>query len=252
MKKDSKINFINSASKEEIIDLCQKDLYAFLDDYAEFINYRTYTKLDADANLSKRYYNPLLILFALEDGEKNYEKFAKYFKKYIWKQERMKILKIKRQSNMTVEDLKTKLIKTLFNSNVEAASSLAKELFLKDSREFFKTLYNFAFMSKAENLKFLFVHALEKILSVNYYENILYATIYYLAKAEDDYGPYIAIQKNSKNIEQTEIFNKKLYNLALSILKSYDLANKEIFKSYLQQEFSQDFYINEDVREYFI
>lgn len=106
-------------------------------------------------------------------------------------------------------------------------------------------------MSKAENLKFLFVHALEKILSVNYYENILYATIYYLAKADDDYGPYIAIQKKILKILSRQKFLIKIVILSLSILKSYDLAKKEIFKSYLQ-EFSQDFYINEDVREYFI
>lgn len=247
MKKDSKVEFLREKNLEKAIELIkEKGKFAILSEYSTFFDMRTYFKVNEDGDITQKSYNPITLLYLFCDDEK---KLAKYLFKYSYPEEKQNIKKIDRASNLDIETLKKNLMKTLTNSNLDFSKIFAKELFLRDKKTFFETMYNFALMGNPKDLKLFFVYALEEIFSkIAYDENIFYTIIAYLTKFRDDYSTYMETSNISFDIE-TYSDDKKIYiNIFEKILERYSLKNENKFKISLYKYFEKDFTLNQDLK----
>ena len=247
MKKDSKVEFLREKNLEKAIELIkEKGKFAILSEYSTFFDMRTYFKVNEDGDITQKSYNPITLLYLFCDDEK---KLAEYLFKYSYPEEKQNIKKIDRASNLDIETLKKNLMKTLTNSNLDFSKIFAKELFLRDRKAFFETMYNFALMGNPKDLKLFFVYALEEIFSkIVYDENIFYTIIAYLTKFRDDYSTYIETSNISFDIE-TYSDDKKIYiNIFEKVLERYSLKNENKFKISLYKYFVKDFVLNQDLK----
>ena len=247
MKKDSKVEFLREKNLEKAIELIkEKGKFAILSEYSTFFDMRTYFKVNEDGDITQKSYNPITLLYLFCDDEK---KLAEYLFKYSYPEEKQNIKKIDRASNLDIETLKKNLMKTLTNSNLDFSKIFAKELFLRDRKAFFETMYNFALMGNPKDLKLFFVYALEEIFSkIAYDENIFYTIIAYLTKFRDDYSTYIETSNISFDIE-TYSDDKKIYiNIFEKVLERYSLKNENKFKVSLYKYFVKDFVLNQDLK----
>ena len=247
MKKDSKVEFLREKNLEKAIELIkEKGKFAILSEYSTFFDMRTYFKVNEDGDITQKSYNPITLLYLFCDDEK---KLAEYLFKYSYPEEKQNIKKIDRASNLDIETLKKNLMKTLTNSNLDFSKIFAKELFLRDRKAFFETMYNFALMGNPKDLKLFFVYTLEEIFSkIAYDENIFYTIIAYLTKFRDDYSTYIETSNISFDIE-TYSDDKKIYiNIFEKVLERYSLKNENKFKISLYKYFVKDFVLNQDLK----
>ena len=247
MKKDSKVEFLREKNLEKAIELIkEKGKFAILSEYSTFFDMRTYFKVNEDGDITQKSYNPITLLYLFCDDEK---KLAEYLFKYSYPEEKQNIKKIHRASNLDIETLKKNLMKTLTTSNLDFSKIFAKELFLRDRKAFFETMYNFALMGNPKDLKLFFVYTLEEIFSkIAYDENIFYTIIAYLTKFRDDYSTYMETSNISFDIE-TYSDNKKIYiNIFEKVLERYSLKNENKFKISLYKYFVKDFVLNQDLK----
>ena len=247
MKKDSKVEFLREKNLEKAIELIkEKGKFTILSEYSTFFDMRTYFKVNEDGDITQKSYNPITLLYLFCDDEK---KLAEYLFKYSYPEEKQNIKKIDRASNLDIETLKKNLMKTLTNSNLDFSKIFAKELFLRDRKAFFETMYNFALMGNPKDLKLFFVYALEEIFSkIAYDENIFYTIIAYLTKSRDDYSTYMETSNISFDIE-TYSDDKKIYiNIFEKVLERYSLKNENKFKISLYKYFVKDFVLNQDLK----
>ena len=247
MKKDSKVEFLREKNLEKAIELIkEKGKFAILSEYSNFFDMRTYFKVNEDGDITQKSYNPITLLYLFCDDEK---KLAEYLFKYSYPEEKQNIKKIDRASNLDIETLKKNLMKTLTNSNLDFSKIFAKELFLRDKKVFFETMYNFALMGNPKDLKLFFVYTLEEIFSkIAYDENIFYTIIAYLTKSRDDYSTYMETSNISFDIE-TYSDDKKIYiNIFEKVLERYSLKNENKFKISLYKYFVKDFVLNQDLK----
>ena len=247
MKKDSKVEFLREKNLEKAIELIkEKGKFAILSEYSTFFDMRTYFKVNEDGDITQKSYNPITLLYLFCDDEK---KLAEYLFKYSYLEEKQNIKKIDRASNLDIETLKKNLMKTLTNSNLDFSKIFAKELFLRDKKAFFETMYNFALMGNPKDLKLFFVYTLEEIFSkIAYDENIFYTIIAYLTKFRDDYSTYMETSNISFDIE-TYSDDKKIYiNIFEKVLERYSLKNENKFKISLYKYFVKDFVLNQDLK----
>ena len=247
MKKDSKVEFLREKNLEKAIELIkEKGKFAILSEYSTFFDMRTYFKVNEDGDITQKSYNPITLLYLFCDDEK---KLAEYLFKYSYPEEKQNIKKIDRASNLDIETLKKNLMKTLTNSNLDFSKIFAKELFLRDKKAFFETMYNFSLMGNPKDLKLFFVYTLEEIFSkIAYDENIFYTIIAYLTKFRDDYSTYMETSNISFDIE-TYSDDKKIYiNIFEKVLERYSLKNENKIKISLYKYFVKDFVLNQDLK----
>ena len=249
MKKDSKVEFLREKNLEKAIELIkEKGKFAVLSEYSAFFDMRTYFKVNEDGDIFQKSYNPITLLYLFCDDEKN---LAEYLFKYSYPEEKQNIKKIDRTSNLDIETLKKNLMKTLVNSHLDFSKTFAKELFLRDKKAFFETMYNFSLMGNPKDLKLFFVYALEEIFSIiNYDENIFYIIIAYLTKFRDDYSTYMEAAENNLSLDNSNYSDdKKFYiNIFEKVLKKYNLKNENRFKISLYKYFKKDFTLNQDLK----
>ena len=249
MKKDSKVEFLREKNLEKAIELIkEKGKFTILSEYSTFFDMRTYFKVNEDGDIFQKSYNPITLLYLFCDNEKN---LAEYLFKYSYPEEKQNIKKIDRASNLDIETLKKNLMKTLVNSHLDFSKTFAKELFLRDKKAFFETMYNFSLMGNPKDLKLFFVYALEEIFSIiNYDENIFYIIIAYLTKFRDDYSTYMEAAENNLSLDNSNYSDdKKFYiNIFEKVLKKYNLKNENRFKISLYKYFKKDFTLNQDLK----
>ena len=247
MKKDTKLEFLREKNLDKAIELIkEKGKFAILSEYSTFFDIRTYFKVNEDGDIFQKSYNPIILLYLFCDVEK---KLAEYLFKYSYPEEKQNIKKIDRVSNLDIETLKKNLMKTLTNSNLNFSKIFAKELFLRDKKAFFGTMYNFSLMGNPKDLKLFFVYALEEIFSkIAYDENIFYTIIAYLTKFRDDYSIYMEASNISFDME-TYSNDKKIYiSIFEKILERYNLKNENKFKISLYRYFEKEFTLNQDLK----
>ena len=249
MKKDSKVEFLREKNLEKAIELIkEKGKFAVLSEYSAFFDMRTYFKVNEDGDIFQKSYNPITLLYLFCDDEEN---LAEYLFKYSYPEEKQNIKKIDRATNLDIETLKKNLIKTLVNSHLDFSKTFAKELFLRDKKAFFETVYNFALMGNPKDLKLFFVYALEEIFSkINYDENIFYTIIAYLTKFRDNYSIYMEVNENNLNFDSSNYSDdKKIYlNILGKVLNKYKLKNVNKFRASLYKYFEKDFTLNQDLK----
>ena len=249
MKKDAKVEFLREKNLEKAIELIkEKGKFTILSEYSSFFDMRTYFKVNENGDINQKSYNPITLLYLFCDNEKN---LAEYLFKYSYPEEKQNIKKIDRASNLDIETLKKNLMKTLVNSHLDFSKTFAKELFLRDKKAFFETMYNFSLMGNPKDLKLFFVYALEEIFSIiNYDENILYIIIAYLTKFRDDYSIYMEVDENNLNFDMKNYSDdKKIYiSIFEKVLERYNLKNENKFRASLYKYFEKDFTINQDLK----
>ena len=249
MKKDSKVEFLREKNLEKAIELIkEKGKFAVLSEYSAFFDMRTYFKVNEDGDIFQKSYNPITLLYLFCDDEEN---LAEYLFKYSYPEEKQNIKKIDRASNLDIETLKKNLIKTLVNSHLDFSKTFAKELFLRDKKAFFETMYNFVLMGNPKDLKLFFVYALEEIFSkIVYDENIFYTIIAYLTKFRDNYSIYMEVNENNLNFDSSNYSDdKKIYlNILGKVLNKYKLKNVKKFRASLYKYFKKDFTLNQDLK----
>ena len=249
MKKDAKVEFLREKNLEKAIELIkEKGKFTILSEYSSFFDMRTYFKVNEDGDISQKSYNPITLLYLFCDDEKN---LAEYLFKYSYPEEKQNIKKIDRASNLDIETLKRNLMKTLVNSHLDFSKTFAKELFLRDKKSFFETMYNFSLMGNPKDLKLFFVYTLEEIFSkINYDENIFYIIIAYLTKFRDDYSTYMEVDGNNLNFDKSNYSDdKKIYlNIFEKVLNKYNLKNVNKFRASLYKYFKKDFTLNQDLK----
>ena len=249
MKKDAKVEFLREKNLEKAIELIkEKGKFTILSEYSSFFDMRTYFKVNEDGDISQKSYNPITLLYLFCDDEKN---LAEYLFKYSYPEEKQNIKKIDRASNLDIETLKRNLMKTLVNSHLDFSKTFAKELFLRDKKSFFETMYNFSLMGNPKDLKLFFVYTLEEIFSkINYDENIFYIIIAYLTKFRDDYSTYMEVDGNNLNFDKSNYSDdKKIYlNIFEKVLNKYNLKNVNKFRASVYKYFKKDFTLNQDLK----
>ena len=249
MKKDSKVEFLREKNLEKAIELIkEKGKFTVLSEYSAFFDMRTYFKVNEDGDIFQKSYNPITLLYLFCDDEEN---LAEYLFKYSYPEEKQNIKKIDRASNLDIETLKKNLMKTLVNSHLDFSKTFAKELFLRDKKAFFETVYNFALMGNPKDLKLFFIYALEEIFSkINYDENIFYTIIAYLTKFRDNYSIYMEVNENNLNFDSSNYSDdKKIYlNILEKVLNKYKLKNVKKFRASLYKYFEKDFTLNQDLK----
>ena len=249
MKKDSKVEFLREKNLEKAIELIkEKGKFAVLSEYSAFFDMRTYFKVNEDGDIFQKSYNPITLLYLFCDDEEN---LAEYLFKYSYPEEKQNIKKIDRATNLDIETLKKNLIKTLVNSHLDFSKTFAKELFLRDKKAFFETVYNFVLMGNPKDLKLFFIYALEEIFSkINYDENIFYTIIAYLTKFRDNYSIYMEVNENNLNFDSSNYSDdKKIYlNILGKVLNKYKLKNVNKFRASLYKYFEKDFTLNQDLK----
>ena len=247
MKKDAKLGFLREKNLEKAIELIkERGKFVILSEYSIFFDMRTYFKVNENGDISQKLYNPITLLYLFCDDEK---KLAEYLFKYSYPEEKQNIKKIDRASNLDIETLKRNLMKTLTNSNLDFSKIFAKELFLRDKKSFFETMYNFALMGNPKDLKLFFVYALEEIFSkIAYDENIFYTIIAYLTKFRDDYSIYMEASNISFDMKNYSDDKKIYINIFEKVLERYNLKNENKFKISLYKYFEKDFTLNQDLK----
>ena len=249
MKKDNKVEFLREKNLEKAIELIKKKgKFTVLSEYSAFFDMRTYFKVNEDGDIFQKSYNPITLLYLFCDDEEN---LAEYLFKYSYPEEKQNIKKIDRATNLDIETLKKNLIKTLVNSHLDFSKTFAKELFLRDKKAFFETVYNFALMGNPKDLKLFFIYALEEIFSkINYDENIFYTIIAYLTKFRDNYSIYMEVNENNLNFDSSNYSDdKKIYlNILGKVLNKYKLKNVNKFRASLYKYFEKDFTLNQDLK----
>ena len=249
MKKDAKVEFLREKNLEKAIELIkEKGKFTILSEYSSFFDMRTYFKVNEDGDIFQKSYNPITLLYLFCNNEKN---LAEYLFKYSYPEEKQNIKKIDRASNLDIETLKKNLMKTLVNSHLDFSKTFAKELFLRDKKAFFETMYNFSLMGNPKDLKLFFVYTLEEIFSkINYDENIFYIIIAYLTKFRDDYSTYMEVDGNNLNFDKSNYSDdKKIYlNIFEKVLNKYNLKNVNKFRASLYKYFKKDFTLNQDLK----
>ena len=249
MKKDAKVEFLREKNLEKAIELIkEKGKFTILSEYSSFFDMRTYFKVNENGDINQKSYNPIILLYLFYDDEKN---LAEYLFKYSYPEEKQNIKKIDRASNLGIETLKKNLMKTLVNSHLDFSKTFAKELFLRDKKAFFETMYNFSLMGNPKDLKLFFVYTLEEIFSkINYDENIFYIIIAYLTKFRDDYSTYMEVDGNNLNFDKSNYSDdKKIYlNIFEKVLNKYNLKNVNKFRASLYKYFKKDFTLNQDLK----
>ena len=249
MKKDVKVEFLKEKNLDTCIELIkEKGKFTILSEYSSFFDMRTYFKVNEDGDIFQKSYNPITLLYLFCDDEEN---LAEYLFKYSYPEEKQNIKKIDRATNLDIETLKKNLIKTLVNSHLDFSKTFAKELFLRDKKAFFETVYNFALMGNPKDLKLFFIYALEEIFSkINYDENIFYTIIAYLTKFRDNYSIYMEVNENNLNFDSSNYSDdKKIYlNILGKVLNKYKLKNVNKFRASLYKYFEKDFTLNQDLK----
>lgn len=251
MKKDLKVEFLRRKNLEELIaEIKERGKFEVLENFAPFYDRRTYFKVNDLGNITLKTYNPILILFAFSN---NIEKLSEYIFKYSFPEEKQNLKKIERSSNTSIKELRINLMKTLHSANLNFSKIFAKELYLRSKKDFFEILYTFSLMGNPNNIKLLYVYAMEKLFEdFTYSDNILYVAIAYLTKVRDEYSIYIEadslIKKDISCLNITE--DKKIYlDIFNKVINKYDLENIVKFNNTLYEYFSKDFKLNEDIKE---
>ena len=247
MKKDTKLEFLREKNLDKAIELIkEKGKFAILSEYSTFFDMRTYFKVNEDGDIFQKSYNPIILLYLFCDDEK---KLAEYLFKYSYPEEKQNIKKIDRASNLDIETLKKNLMKTLTNSHLDFSKIFAKELFLRDKKAFFETMYNFSLIGNPKDLKLFFVYALEEIFSkIAYDENIFYIIIAYLTKFRDDYSIYMEANNISFDKEAYSDEKRIYIDIFEKVLERYSLKNENKFKISLYKYFEKDFTLNQDLK----
>ncbi|MGL5001097.1 MAG: hypothetical protein ACRC6J_05185 [Cetobacterium sp.] len=202
---------------------------------AEVLDKRAYLTIDVDGVIKRKSMNytiPAMVFCKDEDV------FTTTLEKECNKIEREKEKKIDRLSNVSVEKLKDNFVKLVIKGEIEFSKRYGKELALRDSEEFIKTLFNLSLMDNPQFNKPLMALSMKEVLnSVGWIDEIGYLIISYFTKQRYD----LSFLENAAEIDTiSEVLNDDLSLASYKkVLEAFDYKNEKKYKYILNTEISK-------------
>lgn len=225
-------NFLSSAdSKNEIIKKA-----------AEYVGRRKYFSVEVDGDIKRKSINMFLPLIAAADSS-NMESVLKIInEKYIWKEERKKIKKPDRMTNLSIDELKKNLFKTIQNGESVFAIKFANELYLREKDELKKVILFSACINCESRILLMVVLAAIKLMDE---ENIDYFYPLYLAVELLSIYPknYREYEEAYLNYDKKSFINhyscseleKVFFSKAVEILEKFNFEKVDILKKIIKE-----------------
>jgi len=143
----------------------EKPLIKFLGEIKNYLNYRTYYKINSDGTVKEKDFNLSLIKLILLKDFRNKENIKEFFENGILFSENQKLKKINRLSNLNIEDLDKNLYKIYHNRDLPYALKYTKEYFLKDKEKLKKKLVQYILLDRVESKKALVLIAMFELMN---------------------------------------------------------------------------------------
>jgi hypothetical protein len=182
------LSIIRGRDKEVFISLIAKlGKFEVFNNFAELLNKRSFFSMDIYGNIKRKSLNYALPIFSFFNDENI---LAESLLELAAPEEREKIYKIDRFSNVDIETVKTNFIKTTASGNLDFAKRYGKELFLRDKNEFFKVISGFVLVGNIRSLKALMVLSIAEITKLYekpFNDNIFYIFMSYMCKYRDNF-----------------------------------------------------------------
>ncbi len=208
------LNIIKEKKERELVTLLENFTKTeVLSECAQYLDKRAYITIDTLGSIKRKKGSLALPVFAfLNDNEI----LAQEILSSSDIRERQNFDKIDRFSSLDIDKVKINFIKTLFNGNLEFSKKYGKELFLRDTNEFYRVVSNFSLIG-SKSIKPLMVLALKKLMTT-YDENIFHLFISYMTKNRDNTCVYEIVEELETTTEEL----KTLLKSNMELLNSYE------------------------------
>ncbi len=197
-KKEILEKILSESGREGVISFC-----------AGLLDKRAYFTVDMKGNIKRKRMNYAVpaAVFAEKDNV-----FTDYIAENLDFTEKTKIEKIERMNN--VENIEKSIFKLLARGDFHFAGKYCKELYMRDSNEFFKMMYQISLMDNISFEKSLAVYSMKKYFEkFGYSDEVLYLTVSYIAKMRADFSEYENAEE--KNILKDELREKIKNNIEI-------------------------------------
>lgn len=249
------LGFLKDCDKNSFYEFYLKsEMGEFIRTIAPYINKRSYFKIENNGKIIKKNFNYALPLLAAitKDNEKEIVHYI--YDNCLDYSETMKIEKIDRLSNFTVEKLKTNLFKIFFNRERAFALRYCKELYLRDKEEFYSSIYRYGLMNDITSRKLLLIQAFEKLSTqiknkkdVDY---LLFCVVDYIVNYESNLYKYQyskeVFNEHFGSINCEDVYSK-IYFKAILELGKYSEEDTSKFKNILFNNVDNNIKTNEDL-----
>ena len=227
---------LETQGRDKVISFC-----------SQLLDKRAYFTIDMNGNIKRKKMNYVIpaTVFAEKDVD-----FICCVVDSLDFTEKTKFEKLERMTS--IENIEKSILKLLAKGDFHFAGKYCKELYMRNSDELFKMLFQFALIDNISFEKPLAVYSLKKYFEkFGYSDEALYLTISYLAKMRADFSKYELEYKNKNTInikkeELRDIFKSNIEKYKttkglqilgyLSGLLSYSYENEDIFVTVLKRE----------------
>ncbi|WP_319370551.1 hypothetical protein [uncultured Ilyobacter sp.] len=236
-------NYILEIMKEKKNDVIEKLVNEKGQDktvsyFGEFLDNRSYFTIDRNGKIGRKNMNYALPVAAFSESS---AEVAREILVCAKAEERVKLKKIERMSKESLDNLMKNFMKIIANNNVNFAIKYAKEIFLRDSELFYKTLFHYTLLEEIDSQKTLMALSLKKLMKTEVDDNLIYLAMSYISKVKGNFNEYentipVTVMTKSELIKKVleskeKLRSKKGMNLLayVGILNEYDYDNEEIF-----------------------
>lgn len=219
-----------------------------LGELRDFLNYRTYYKVEGDGTIKKKDINMALVNLILVDSEEGRSEDAlrAFFQEGIFFKENQKLKKINRLSSYSLEVLDKNLYKIYYNRDLASALRYSKEYFLKDKERFKKKLLRYVLLDRVESKKTLLLLAMLKLINQveddNDLDTVLHIFINYIVRYPSVFE-YTRPNGENKELDLYALSYKKCIELLAEESKEYE----DRLEAYIQGNYQGK--INESIYE---
>ena len=195
----------------------QNGIIGLTNSFSEYINRRAYFTIDKEGEIKRKGLNlSLPLISTLKENPENYERIIKIIVDRLCEpSERIKLKKIDRLSNTSVENLEKNYYKLLANSNEIFSAKYSKELLLREKKNFINLLFFFVLMEDISSRKSLMAYSLEKFLDEEFEKNdlddVIQVAINYISLQRSNFSFYESSGKS--NISKKGLTAKIFENL---------------------------------------
>lgn len=214
-----------------------KDLIKFLGELRNYLNYRSYYKINSDGTIKEKNINLYLIKLVLSKDNMSKENLKEFFENGILFGENQKLKKINRLSNLSVEELDKNLYKLYHNRDLPCSLRYTKEYFLKDKEGLKKKLVKYILMDRVQSKKALVLIAMfelmDHIKDDEDLDTVLHLFLNYIVKYPSVFH-WDKIEGNLKEMDIYALAYKKVIDFSGEInkfeikLNSYRVHNNNI------------------------
>lgn len=240
------LTIVNEKNKQTIYEEFEKlGKVKLLSRFAQILDRRAFVTLDESGKIARKEIPFAVPNFAFFDDK---DILVDTILEYSDPKERQNLEAIDRFSNLETEKIKRNLIKTIFHGDIDFSKRYAKELFLRDREQFFKTIANFVGIGESAYLMPLYLLSFDKLCE-KYEGNIMYLVISFFTKYRIDTNiyenidiiPHITVNTIIQKLRDDE---NKLYSYTglgiismLRIIEKFGVSNNDRILSKLMYEF---------------